>query len=207
MKLEIRKCLRCGNTFPVGSGRKFCSEKCTNSHSKRPAFYLVHTFACLSCGQSFRSLRPIAKWCSDKCSQKQRRAAGKNYQAMYGKTPEAKKTRSERRKKLRASLDWRSRQSLKERQHSQNRRARERKADGWFRAEDFRDKCADMGWRCHWCGCALTPLTVTVDHVKPLAKGGSNWIVNLVPACRPCNTKKGDRTPRVVQRTLIGKTP
>lgn len=34
----------------------------------------------------------------------------------------------------------------------------------------------------------------TGDHVVPTSKGGSNAETNLVAACSPCNTSKGDRT-------------
>ena len=42
---------------------------------------------------------------------------------------------------------------------------------------------------CHYCG---TDPGGTVDHVVPLAHGGpwAHW--NLVPACGPCNNRKGD---------------
>lgn len=33
------------------------------------------------------------------------------------------------------------------------------------------------------------------DHVKPLVKGGAHMLVNLRPACRSCNSAKGDRWP------------
>jgi 5-methylcytosine-specific restriction endonuclease McrA len=42
---------------------------------------------------------------------------------------------------------------------------------------------------CHYCGgpggC--------IDHVVPLSKGGTNDTSNLVPCCRPCNSRKGNR--------------
>ncbi|MFG1833848.1 HNH endonuclease [Micromonospora chersina] len=34
-----------------------------------------------------------------------------------------------------------------------------------------------------------------LDHVKPLAKGGSGWPANLRPACNPCNLRKSARWP------------
>lgn len=33
----------------------------------------------------------------------------------------------------------------------------------------------------------------TIDHVIPRSRGGSNLMANLVTACEPCNTFKGDR--------------
>lgn len=40
---------------------------------------------------------------------------------------------------------------------------------------------------CHYCGAPAT----TVDHVVPLASGGTHAVINTVPACRPCNEQKG----------------
>ncbi len=41
--------------------------------------------------------------------------------------------------------------------------------------------------QCAYCGNAAD----TLDHVKPRHKGGATVTTNLVPACRPCNRKKG----------------
>lgn len=37
----------------------------------------------------------------------------------------------------------------------------------------------------------------TIDHVKPLAKGGTHMLGNLRPACIPCNCSKQDTWPFV----------
>jgi len=47
--------------------------------------------------------------------------------------------------------------------------------------------------RCVYCGKPHKNLTP--DHVVPLARGGSNVIGNIVPACSACNQRKGARTP------------
>lgn len=46
---------------------------------------------------------------------------------------------------------------------------------------------------CHYCARDDAPLTV--DHVIPVSRGGSDDISNLVAACRSCNSKKNRRTP------------
>lgn len=44
---------------------------------------------------------------------------------------------------------------------------------------------------CHYCGKRITDSEITLDHVKPVARGGSNYVSNLVPCCERCNRKKG----------------
>ena len=40
---------------------------------------------------------------------------------------------------------------------------------------------------CAYCGATAD----TLDHVMPLARGGLTVRTNLVPACSPCNLRKG----------------
>lgn len=40
-----------------------------------------------------------------------------------------------------------------------------------------------------YCGAAAD----TVDHITPLVRGGREHPSNLAPACRSCNSSKGDR--------------
>lgn len=44
--------------------------------------------------------------------------------------------------------------------------------------------------QCEKCGAKDN---LSVDHRKPLARGGHNRIDNLQLLCRKCNSKKGDR--------------
>jgi len=51
--------------------------------------------------------------------------------------------------------------------------------------------------RCWYCGAELSRLgemSFEIDHVLPIAKGGTNDPSNLVASCRACNQKKGDMT-------------
>lgn len=43
--------------------------------------------------------------------------------------------------------------------------------------------------RCFYCQTDLSEMTV--DHVEPLAAGGTDTLQNLVIACKPCNASKG----------------
>jgi len=44
--------------------------------------------------------------------------------------------------------------------------------------------------RCNRCG---SEKDLTVDHIIPLAKGGSNDLSNFQTLCRRCNSRKSDR--------------
>ena len=41
---------------------------------------------------------------------------------------------------------------------------------------------------CHWCGIARA---TEADHLLESDAGGTNDINNLVPACKPCNARRG----------------
>ncbi|MFN6472578.1 MAG: HNH endonuclease [Nostoc sp. SerVER01] len=58
------------------------------------------------------------------------------------------------------------------------------------------------GMKCYWCGCQLTPESLTIDHYIPLSKGGSNKIKNLRLACNGCNNKRGNAMPKETPQTI-----
>jgi 5-methylcytosine-specific restriction endonuclease McrA len=47
------------------------------------------------------------------------------------------------------------------------------------------------GRQCAYCGVKDVPFQV--EHIHPVAQGGSNSITNLTLSCEKCNTKKGTR--------------
>jgi hypothetical protein len=48
---------------------------------------------------------------------------------------------------------------------------------------------------CRYCGCAAPDAVLTVDHVIPVALGGSDKPDNLVAACKDCNAGKAASNP------------
>ena len=59
------------------------------------------------------------------------------------------------------------------------------------------------GHRCFYCGKRAT----TVDHLRPLSRGGTDAEANLVAACTDCNTAKGDKTAAELGLTEEAHTP
>jgi 5-methylcytosine-specific restriction endonuclease McrA len=51
-------------------------------------------------------------------------------------------------------------------------------------------KLNDLDDKCQWCGAIEN---ITIDHIIPLSKGGTNHIDNLQPLCRSCNCSKNNK--------------
>jgi 5-methylcytosine-specific restriction endonuclease McrA len=74
-----------------------------------------------------------------------------------------------------------------------------------FRSSDarrmFRENIkARDGHKCVYCGSSEN---LTVDHVRPKSKGGTDTADNLVTACRPCNQAKGSMHVDVFMQTQV----
>ena len=57
------------------------------------------------------------------------------------------------------------------------------------------------GKACRYCG--RTDARLSIDHVVPRSKGGSDELENLVVACTPCNSRKSCRTPDEAGMVLL----
>ena len=55
------------------------------------------------------------------------------------------------------------------------------------------------------CGYCLSEDNLTLDHVIPSSRGGTNTFENTVTACRDCNNVKGDKTPPEANMVLKHK--
>jgi hypothetical protein len=49
---------------------------------------------------------------------------------------------------------------------------------------------------CEYCGAqeGYSPDTFSIEHIQPIAKGGTNDFANLANACQGCNNRKYTRT-------------
>jgi hypothetical protein len=73
------------------------------------------------------------------------------------------------------------------------RRARLALATGDWTYQEFQELCEASTNHCWYCHKKFDKLTA--DHMTPIARGGSNDISNIVPACLSCNASKGAKTP------------
>lgn len=76
-----------------------------------------------------------------------------------------------------------------------NRRyaARKKLAAGKHTQLEWILKASENNGKCHYCKERFGINNLTKDHIIPLSKGGNNNIANIVPACRACNSSKGNK--------------
>jgi hypothetical protein len=46
---------------------------------------------------------------------------------------------------------------------------------------------------CQYCGQKAPDVTLVIDHIQPVAKGGANEMINLITSCEACNSGKSDK--------------
>lgn len=72
---------------------------------------------------------------------------------------------------------------------SRRRRHRQRAAAGSYTRAEWEAVVRKQRGRCADCGIKVKRLTV--DHIVPISKGGTNYIINIRGLCQPCNSRKG----------------
>jgi len=61
------------------------------------------------------------------------------------------------------------------------------------------------GMACAWCGQGVEQgVSLSLDHLKPHSKGGSNDATNLVTCCEFCNKSRGNRGQAGFARAVAG---
>jgi 5-methylcytosine-specific restriction endonuclease McrA len=87
---------------------------------------------------------------------------------------------------------------------------RKRRESNKRRSQIFmRDK-----YRCQYCGIRVGSIHpelleklrvehLTLDHIMPSSRGGSDEADNLATSCKPCNNRKDNRTPDEARMPLI----
>lgn len=96
-------------------------------------------------------------------------------------------------KRLGYERKWRAENPEKNIARGQNRRAREAGAEGFHTHEDIL-KLKEEQTCCQICDVGFDKNNpATVDHIKALASGGTNWPNNLQLLCKSCNSSKGAR--------------
>jgi len=175
-------CLSCGKKWrnPTSQkGDKYCSRKCYITAKG------ISDCVCVFCGKIFHPNQRTKpnKFCSHKCHSESRRISPEDF----------KRHRLEYTRKYRKeNPEWV--QALKSKY-----RAKDIGAPGQFTANDFISIKRKQGFRCAMCG---QKKKLSVDHIIPLSRGGSNFPENIQALCISCNVSKFDGAPTIgVNRT------
>lgn len=95
-----------------------------------------------------------------------------------------------------ASKKWRLDNPEKIRESNRNTRAKRRGAEGSHTAQDIRNILARQKYKCAECGTSVRKKSNRhVDHIMPIALGGTNWPNNLQILCPKCNQQKHAKHP------------
>lgn len=192
-----RTCEICGSTYNAShAAQRTCSRACGVLASgrrpkvRRPAFIRIWTPTCTECGKVFVTRHQTQVVCGKTCryrrSNRLHHPTADHHLCICGKI--IGNTRSR--------CDDCLAKSRKARRLKEHMRRRKGGRPDYSPADVFeRD-----GWRCHICrrrckpwkigGATSQPRSATIDHLIPLALGGTNSKVNVATACFECNTKK-----------------
>lgn len=55
---------------------------------------------------------------------------------------------------------------------------------------------------CYYCGEHFPAKKLTMDHLLPVARGGSSSKGNIVACCKECNTRKSNMLPSELEEFL-----
>lgn len=70
---------------------------------------------------------------------------------------------------------------------------RRRSASGSHTFTEWENLKAQYNWTCPCCKKSEPEIKLTLDHIIPLSRGGSDNIENIQPLCKICNCKKHSR--------------
>lgn len=87
--------------------------------------------------------------------------------------------------------NWFTKNPHKSTEYNQKRRAIKLKVGGVITSKEWKNLLEKYDNTCLCCN--RKDVKLTLDHVIPLSRGGSNTIENAQPLCRSCNSSKHDK--------------
>ena len=87
---------------------------------------------------------------------------------------------------------WAKANPDKRRRNEHRRRARMANLPATLTTEQWQEILESYGHACAYCGATGVPLEQ--EHMIPVSRGGGYTAANIVPACGPCNSRKGTKT-------------
>lgn len=194
----LQKCPNCQEVKPATmeyfrphkasiSGLKSFCRACENLISKE--YHSLHPEKAYQRGKKYNAKHPERKRISYK----------KYYQSHVDlQKQRAKDYRLQNPEKAKAAnSNWKLRNKPKVAELNAKWRTRVLNADGSYNADDLRQLYEEQNGLCGYCGIRLywsIKRDVSVDHVNPISRGGSNNPDNLILCCMNCNCSKNAKT-------------
>lgn len=185
-----KKCDHCGLDF---SARRridcYCSTVCREQGSARKARERAAKWR-----ETYysRSLANLLEWRKAN-PEKARRAVADWHKAHPEKRKEHRAAwranHAEQVKKSKA--EWHKRDPDRGAMYQQRRRAKKAENGGSFTTAEWQALKAQYSFQCLRCRRREPEIKLTMDHVVPVTRGGSNDISNIQPLCQKCNLSKG----------------
>lgn len=172
----MKKCTHCklekneiefGKTKTIKSGFNSWCKQCVIENGKK---YRTTRKNCVGCGSEFfceKNRENTARFCSKPCyfkNLKGRFVGEKHWQFKGGYELKL----------------W----------HNRNRADRMKKVPGSHTYEELCALLENSQYMCACCKRQEPEIKLTVDHIIPISKGGTNDIENIQPLCRSCNSRK-----------------
>lgn len=96
-------------------------------------------------------------------------------------------------KKRREDREWNKRHREYRNFMDMIRRMRLKNIEGSFTLKEWRQKKKEFRYTCPICGRKEPEIKLSIDHIIPITKNGTNWILNIQPLCRSCNSRKNNK--------------
>lgn len=181
--MRERTCVTCGATFtPRDEAHTRPRQRCFTCHPGVPDAERSpeRRLRCATCGNSFTSRMPQARYCSRPCYSKRPRPSGRDKRTNRNRGTDA--TQRHRARVIGASIEQ-------------------------FKHADIYERDR---WVCQLCGQRIDQrrkfpdmMSASLDHIIPLSKGGEHVKANVQTAHFLCNSRKSDNAAND-QLRLIG---
>lgn len=126
--------------------------------------------------------REVARRSRFRCSEKRKEELRKAAREYYKEHAEQCRENANR---------YRQANKDKVRQWNRNRRVRTAEVVGSYTLDQWKTLCGFFDSKCPCCGKVVKRFAA--DHIIPLGwENTSNWITNIQPLCRSCNSRKHD---------------
>lgn len=177
-----KRCATCGETKPV------------KQFSKHKGHQDGYQSQCKSCVKEYAQSEE-GKQAFERYRQSEK---GKRYKKLWGQSVAGKQAyrryaQSDKGKQVKRRYAQSDKGKQAQRKKKATRNTHKTEAGGSYTTDQWHALCKFYNFRCLKCNKKLPFKKLTLDHIKPISRGGSSHIWNTQPLCGKCNTSKGDK--------------